>query len=123
MTVAWQSMDTAPKDGTKIDLLYPWPRGRVVDAFWMGDLGIGWATRVPIWENGMAMPEERWNISTFPNMQPTHWMPAPTLPPESLPEIPEGAEVIVVCPCGAEWTPAKNDRCPECNYSPDYGAN
>ena len=46
-----------------------------------------------------------------------------TLPPAMLPRARSSAEVIVVCPCGHEWQPTVHERCPECNLSPEHGAN
>jgi len=64
----WRTMDSAPKDGSKIDLLYPYPRGRQIDCFWISDrpLGPGWYSK--------------WSHSTIPNMQPTHWRYPPPSP-------------------------------------------
>ena len=80
----WQPIETAPKDGTKVDLLYPYPRGRTIDCWWEneGPLAGFWLQRNrPKWKNGELLPEGEWDIATLPNMQPTHWMPSPPLPP------------------------------------------
>jgi hypothetical protein len=45
------------------------------------------------------------------------------LPPEMLPAAEGEADVVVVCPCGRCWNPLEHERCPECNLSPDHGAN
>jgi hypothetical protein len=74
----------APRDGTKVDLLYPYPRGRQVDCYWTWsnlDSRPMWGRREPRWEKGELLPEEKWFLSFFPNMEPTHWRPAPLPPP------------------------------------------
>lgn len=87
----WHPIETAPKDGTKIDLLYPYPRGRTIDCFWRQDEVTGpdggWFWLTPKWQSqpGLGidwhlLPESEWTWNTYPNMQPTHWMPAVTLP-------------------------------------------
>lgn len=71
----WRSMDSAPKDGTKVDLWFP-ETGRATD--WHFERG------------GIAGPEGMWvkrhrvrdpddiALETYPNQQPTHWyLPAP----------------------------------------------
>lgn len=86
----WQPIETAPKGGTKIDLLYPHPRGRAVDCHW-GDyalFGLGWYWRTPIWEKGALLPEDQWSLNSYPNMQPTHWM-YPPAPPSAAPADPK----------------------------------
>lgn len=75
----WQSMETAPKDGRPIDLVYPYPRGRVIDCFWDEQMG-GWGWVTPIWENGALLPKTEWPYNCYPNMEPLGWMPAPKLP-------------------------------------------
>lgn len=79
----WRTMEDAPKDGTKIDLLYPHPRGRTIDCYWdAGKPWMGaWLRREPTWgEDHKLLPESEWETSHFPNMQPTHWRLAPELP-------------------------------------------
>jgi len=79
----WLPIASAPKDGTKIDLLYPYPRGRTINCYWgETDLHCGplWVKRNPTWGASGLLPEREWNTSCFPNMEPTHWMPAPALP-------------------------------------------
>lgn len=80
---AWQDIATAPKDGTKIDLLFRYPRGRTINCFWKGELGFGWVWLTPVWENMELLPEDQWYISCYPYMEPTHWMLPPDLPVES----------------------------------------
>lgn len=75
----WRPISEAPKDGTKIDLLFPDPRGRTIDCFW-DEIGPGWFWRTPTWENGELLPESKWNMSCYPNMEPTHWQPLPSPP-------------------------------------------
>lgn len=82
----WQAIETAPKDGTKIDLLYPYPRGRTIDCYWDDSRQIGgmWVWRTPAWRTespGGLLPESEWKFHCYPNMKPTHWRPAPPLPP------------------------------------------
>lgn len=86
----WRTMEDAPKDGTKIDLLFPYPRGRTIDCQWRkggvyGDGGWFWSK--PTWgaQPGLdidwhLLPEEKWDIGSYPNEQPTHWRLAPELP-------------------------------------------
>ena len=86
----WQPIDTAPKDDTKIDLLFPYPRGRQIDCQWRqgGVYGDGgWFWSIPQWgsQPGLGidwhlLPEEEWETASYPNMHPTHWMPSPKLP-------------------------------------------
>lgn len=83
MRDVWRPIETAPKDGTRIDLLYPYPRGRTINCYWMGELGFGWVWREPTWEKGELLPEDKWSICNRPNSEPTHWMPVPD-PPAAL---------------------------------------
>lgn len=79
----WLPIETAPKDGTKIDLLYPYPRGRAIDCYWGESeltLPSVWVFRTPTWGAGGLLPENEWNIHVFANMEPTHWMPCPAFP-------------------------------------------
>ena len=72
---AWQPIETAPKDGTIIDV-------------WLGDCSeddrcfycSGETRRSPswAWHNGKFRPCGGLNIPTF--VQPTHWMPLPSPP-------------------------------------------
>lgn len=91
---AWQDISTAPKDGSKVDLLYPHPRGRTIDCEWRqgGVDGDGrWIWLKPIWgsQPGLGidwhlLPEADWEVCSYPNMEPTHWMPMPMpAPPKS----------------------------------------
>ena len=81
----WQPMETAPKDGTKIDLLYPYPRNRMIDAFWHEQLEC-WACRTPTWmpsDDGRSidlLPEDKWHVASYHNMEPLCWMPCPEMP-------------------------------------------
>ena len=59
----WLPIETAPSDGTKVDLYCAWAQTREVDAHWDGKRWINWGTddfESPGWEE-------------VPN--PTHWMP------------------------------------------------
>jgi len=86
----WRTIDSAPKDGTKIDLLYPYPRGRQIDCYWAsGGIWEGghWLRCEPSWKNGVLLAEDEWQTVALPNMQPTHWRlpPAAHSPDESTP--------------------------------------
>jgi hypothetical protein len=79
----WRPISEAPRDGrTTVDLLYPYPRGRAVNCFWVDDgtFGPGWYWREPAWEGGELLPEDQWSLVCYPNMQPTHWMREPPAP-------------------------------------------
>jgi hypothetical protein len=88
---AWHGMATAPKDGTKVDLLYPYPRGRQIDCYWDASkpMNGAWVSREPCWGSTDSaegcytlLPEDQWSIQTFPNMEPTHWRLPPPPPAE-----------------------------------------
>jgi hypothetical protein len=71
----WQSIDTAPKDGTTIDL---WVNGdRAANCFWF----LGWE---PIDEDDKPHWRQRYSEapgSSEPlDAEPTHWMPLPPAP-------------------------------------------
>lgn len=74
----WKPMQSAPRDGTLVDLMYPHPRGRTINASWNAMLG--WHWKEPRWENMELLPEEEWPSHTYPNMQPLAWMPCPPRP-------------------------------------------
>lgn len=67
----WQTMDTAPKDGTTILIHNPhWADGTVHPAKWFDDpsgLGCDWQTIDGWWSDGC-------------DDSPTHWMPLPDAP-------------------------------------------
>ena len=92
---AWQGIETAPRDGTKVDLLYPYPRGRQKDCQWReGDVygDGGWFWSEPRWDEKMnLLPESKWNTGCYLNMQPTHWM-LPPLPPGASSPLPVEGE-------------------------------
>jgi hypothetical protein len=71
----WKSIETAPKDGTKVDLWVEWPgrspaAGRVPDAEWT-DL-YGWSYRSLTGEGDFGIEHQ--------GGQPTHWRPRPEPP-------------------------------------------
>jgi NAD-dependent dihydropyrimidine dehydrogenase PreA subunit len=87
---AWQDISTVPKDGSKVDLLFEYPRGRQNDCQWRegGVYGDGdWYWSKPQWgcQPGLGidwhlLPESEWTTENYPNMAPTHWMTPPALP-------------------------------------------
>ena len=71
----WKPIETAPKDGTKVDLWVEWPgqspaAGRVPDAEWT-DL-YGWSYRSLTGEGDFGIEHQ--------GGQPTHWRPRPEPP-------------------------------------------
>ena len=83
---AWQPIETAPRDGTKVDLWYPYPRCRVINCYFSNDRIWGkdgqWLRREPAWKDNALLPESEWMTACFPNMVPSHWMLSPD-PPEA----------------------------------------
>lgn len=91
MTSDWQPIDSAPRDGTKIDV---WRDGkRYCDVFWSfsRNAATGEALVDPVWD-GWAQ-EGSVGMSYTPNYidyghenwkrrEPTHWMPLPQPPLE-----------------------------------------
>lgn len=72
--MTWQPIETAPKDGTRVDL---WVYGdRVCDACWSGSRG-QWVNPQPTTSWGMAVMED--DVVCFIDRA-THWMPI--TPPE-----------------------------------------
>jgi hypothetical protein len=65
---AWQSIETAPKDGTRVLLHHPHAEDETVVAGFWGE----WGGAGPCWITDHA---EGW-------LNPTHWMPLPA-PPSS----------------------------------------
>jgi len=74
--VQWRPIETAPKDGTVIDL-WDWKyMHRVTDACW----------RHHYWENGKPLGEKSWGAGDRDGpfvMEPTHWMPLPKRPEDT----------------------------------------
>jgi hypothetical protein len=77
----WQPIETAPKDGTEIDV---WgPHGRRCNAWWETALNapVGAA---PLPEGGGWVEDSDMGVTWVLDPQPTHWMPipeGPTSPP------------------------------------------
>lgn len=74
---AWQPIETAPKDGTKILVFVD---GEIKIAHWETDSAhAGWDKAfVPLWVGFSCMDSyfnEEWQET-----EPTHWMPLPPLP-------------------------------------------
>jgi hypothetical protein len=66
----WQPIETAPKDGTEIDLWSPICK-RIPDCKWLDRYATGWFTR----------GDRGWEEISTAMISPTHWMPLPA-PPE-----------------------------------------
>lgn len=84
-SLEWQPIETAPRDGRKIDLMFPHPRGRTIDCFWRIEPNAshpegGWFWRSPKWDKTNLLPESEWPLSCYPSMQPTHWRWPPPHP-------------------------------------------
>lgn len=76
--IAWQPIDTAPKDGTRV-LLFVEKRveiGRFVDSATL-EYGVE-TSRVQEWHIMMGFPTIR--LLGDPTATPTHWMPLPSAP-------------------------------------------
>ena len=73
----WKPIESAPRDGTKIDL---WVRRkRIPDAFWVeNDDGTGWAVEESDWHTGEAYHE-------FIDGRPSHFTPLPEPPSDDKP--------------------------------------
>ena len=79
----WWPIATAPRDGTKVDLLYPHPRGRMINCFWHARTRT-WMWRTPRWQGDTLLPEHQWDLHHAPDAQPTHWRLAPVPPQPSV---------------------------------------
>jgi len=73
----WKPMQIAPKDGTLIDLMYPYPRGRAINCQWKHG---SWGFKTPTWKDGELLDPEKWHWNTYPNLQPYAWMTPPPFP-------------------------------------------
>lgn len=87
----WYRMDDPahppPMDGSKVDLLYPHPRGRTINCFWEGSV---WGWREPTWYTAgdpefidgvtRLKPESEWDFGNYPNLKPSHWIRPPGMP-------------------------------------------
>jgi hypothetical protein len=69
--VAWQPIETAPKDGTPVDLWQP-RIGRWTNMRW----------DYHNWMSGKPVGEKSWGGGSRdgPDAEPTHWMPVPAPP-------------------------------------------
>lgn len=80
-SIGWQPIDTAPKDGTVVDL---WAGERIINASWRSPEGVWdmeefrqWcASELFDWRHGGS---PKWEISPI-GKTPTHWMPVPADP-------------------------------------------
>jgi len=82
----WQSIETAPKDGTDILLYFP-HRDLVIRGSW-GWQGEGdWEADLADWCDWNT--DEEIVIQEDPDYAPTHWMPLPT-PPAALEQAERG---------------------------------
>lgn len=68
----WRPIETAPKDGTKVDLFFPLA-GRQTDWQW---------EESKLWGETWLHKHKNGDASTYPNQQPTHWQPIPEPPNE-----------------------------------------
>ncbi len=80
----WQLIETAPKDGTEVDIWVSGPGSRrVTNCAWRKPRGSNWGDR---YGDGKVLPEQwvtRDGVSLDRrNGVPTHWMPLPN-PPEA----------------------------------------
>lgn len=73
MSDEWRRMESAPRDGTKIDLWFP-GTGRMTDWQWSTDQIWG---KAGSWIGKHSCCK---SISTYPNNSPSHWMPLPASP-------------------------------------------
>ena len=73
--LSWQPIDTAPKDGTKVDLWFP-HTGREID--WE------WADEDPF-DPPQWIHRGKENVTTYPNQTPTHWRHVPVMPHDPAP--------------------------------------
>lgn len=76
--VGWNPIETAPKDGTEVDLWFPYAKGgyRVTDAKWM-EMDFGRSSGpFYAWRHEWNPEFEREPLSG----EPTHWMPPPEPP-------------------------------------------
>ena len=72
--MSWQPIETAPKDGTTMDLWCTATKRRITDCWWDADYGEFIANDVN--ECGECCP----SVVYHDNGKPTHWMPLPEPP-------------------------------------------
>lgn len=68
----WQTMETAPRDGTKVDLWYPYDMERWIDC--------EWSETLKCW--GKWIVENKEQVFDTIGYDPTHWRYSPA-PPET----------------------------------------
>lgn len=71
----WQPIETAPKDGTRVDLWYP-RIGRKIDCYFHGAPLDCWGWAEPDLDDVEGEPL----FVVHGNIEPTHWMPPPEAP-------------------------------------------
>ncbi len=80
----WQPIKTAPKNGTRVDLWFASEQWRAINCFWIPKIK-KWGWFDTVFRGTKKLPENQSPAVTFPNVEPTHWMPLPELPPETAP--------------------------------------
>ena len=77
----WQPIETAPGDGTEIDLWSP-SRGRLADCYWGMETGDGFGSepKGPGWVREDCDVTGYWHYSLIEPFDVTHWMTPPAPP-------------------------------------------